>query len=82
MVFFQTYCVDKQVADSACSATAYLCGIKANYGTIGVTGSVPRKDCATSADPEHHVTSIASWAQKAGKATGINQGSSLVPLLS
>ena len=28
----RTYCVDSQVADSACTATAYLCGVKGNFG--------------------------------------------------
>jgi len=59
------------VADSACSATAYLCGVKANIGTIGVTSKVPLGDCPLSVPDEHHVTSIMQWAQWAGKATGI-----------
>ncbi|XP_015365193.1 PREDICTED: membrane-bound alkaline phosphatase-like [Diuraphis noxia] len=67
----KTYCVDSQVADSACSATAYLCGVKANIGTIGVTSKVPLGDCPLSVPDEHHVTSIMQWAQWAGKATGI-----------
>ncbi|XP_055608137.1 membrane-bound alkaline phosphatase-like [Uranotaenia lowii] len=67
----KTYCVDKQVADSACSATAYLCGVKANYATIGVTGAVKYNDCEASSDPKNHVQSIMTWAQAAGKATGI-----------
>lgn len=67
----QTYCIDKQVADSACSATAYLCGIKANYGTIGVNGAVPNNNCTSSNNRKTHVESIAAWAQQAGKGTGI-----------
>ncbi|XP_055532016.1 alkaline phosphatase-like [Wyeomyia smithii] len=67
----KTYCVDKQVADSACSATAYLCGVKANYATIGVTAAVNYNNCAGSSNPKNHVDSIMSWAQAAGKATGI-----------
>lgn len=67
----KTYCVDKQVADSACSATAYLCGVKANYATIGVTAAVKYNNCTTGNDPKNHVHSIMSWAQAAGKATGI-----------
>lgn len=63
--------MDKQVADSACSATAYLCGVKANYGTIGVSATVPNNNCSASNDPRNHVNSIAAWAQKAGKGTGI-----------
>jgi alkaline phosphatase len=64
----KTYCVDKQVADSACTSTSYLSGVKNNYGTIGVNAKVKRKDCQIS--EEHHTESIASWAQKAGKSTG------------
>ncbi|XP_058462659.1 membrane-bound alkaline phosphatase-like [Malaya genurostris] len=67
----KTYCVDRQVADSACSATAYLCGVKANYATIGVTAAVNYNNCAGSNNPLNHVDSIMSWAQAAGKATGI-----------
>lgn len=59
------------MADSACSATAYLCGVKANYGTIGVSAAVPNNNCSASNDPRNHVNSIAAWAQKAGKGTGI-----------
>lgn len=67
----KTYCVDRQVADSACSATAYLCGVKANYGTIGVTAKVRYNQCGIQADPANQVDSLAAWAQKAGKSTGI-----------
>lgn len=35
--YFQTYCVDKQVADSACTATAYF--------TIGASAKVEPTDC-------------------------------------
>nr|UXP86336.1 membrane-bound alkaline phosphatase isoform X3 [Megoura viciae] len=66
----KTYCVNSQVADSACSATAYLCGVKTNKGTIGVTSKVPLGDCPSSVPEEHRVTSIMQWAQWAGKATG------------
>ncbi|XP_058178314.1 membrane-bound alkaline phosphatase-like [Anopheles ziemanni] len=67
----KTYCVDKQVADSACTATAYLCGVKANYATIGVTAAVNFSNCAAGNDRRNHVQSIMAWAQAAGKATGI-----------
>ncbi|XP_050431793.1 membrane-bound alkaline phosphatase-like [Adelges cooleyi] len=66
----KTYCVDKQVPDSACTATAYLCGVKANRGTIGVTSKVLRKDCPAAA-ADNRPESIMQWAQWAGKATGI-----------
>lgn len=67
----KTYCVDYQVADSACSSTAYLSGVKANYGTLGVTAAVPRGDCELMNDPAHHTSSIAAWAIAAGKAAGL-----------
>ncbi|OXA46484.1 Alkaline phosphatase [Folsomia candida] len=69
--FSKTFCANSQVADSACSATAYLCGIKANDATIGVTSKVLRGSCAGQADPTNQVSSVLSWAQAAGKSTGI-----------
>lgn len=59
------------MADSACSATAYLCGVKNNKATIGVTSKVLLSDGPASLLEENHVTSIMQWAQWAGKATGI-----------
>lgn len=67
----KTYCANMQVADSACTATAYLGGVKANYGTIGVSAAVQFKDCHAQAQAAHHVSSIAAWAQKQGMATGL-----------
>jgi alkaline phosphatase len=62
--------VDKQVPDSAGTATAYLCGVKANFGTIGVTAAVKRGNCTANADTANHVNSALYWAQLAGKSTG------------
>ncbi|KAM3955472.1 membrane-bound alkaline phosphatase-like [Aphomia sociella] len=67
----KTYCVDQQIPDSACTATAYLCGVKNNYGTIGVTGEVQRRDCTASLDESRHVASIAEWALQDGRDVGI-----------
>ena len=67
----KTYCVDRQVADSACTATAYLGGVKGNYGTIGVNSKVKRYNCFDGQNPENWVDSIAKWAQDAGKDTGL-----------
>ncbi|KAJ6636078.1 Membrane-bound alkaline phosphatase, partial [Pseudolycoriella hygida] len=67
----KTYCVDYQVADSACSATAYLSGIKNNYGTIGISGKVPLSDCVDQMDESNHIKSIAKWAMDAGKSAGL-----------
>ncbi|XP_049957900.1 membrane-bound alkaline phosphatase-like [Schistocerca serialis cubense] len=67
----KTYCVDAQVGDSACTSTAYLCGVKANTGTMGVTAALTRGDCDAQNNTANHVDSIIKWAQDAGKATGI-----------
>ncbi|KAG5681594.1 hypothetical protein PVAND_011010 [Polypedilum vanderplanki] len=67
----KSYCVDKQTADSACSATAYFTGVKNNYTTVGVNAKVQYKDCKASLKKENQLSSFIEWAQKAGKATGI-----------
>ncbi|KAH8258043.1 hypothetical protein KR038_005073 [Drosophila bunnanda] len=67
----KTYCSNAQVPDSACTATAYLCGVKTNIVALGVTAAVNFNNCSGSEDPANRLTSIAEWAQNAGKATGI-----------
>lgn len=66
----KTYCVDKQVSDSACTATAYLHGVKANDATIGLSARASRANCNDSQDASKRTESIASWAMKAGKDAG------------
>ncbi|KAH8401553.1 hypothetical protein KR009_006465 [Drosophila setifemur] len=67
----RTYCSNAQVPDSACTATAYLCGVKTNIVALGVTAAVNFNNCSQSEDPANQVKSIAGWAQEAGKASGI-----------
>ncbi|XP_005192159.2 membrane-bound alkaline phosphatase [Musca domestica] len=67
----KTYAIDRLVTDSASAATALLCGVKANYGTVGVSGRVQRADCEASKDPAHHVDSIAKWALDSGRQVGL-----------
>ena len=67
----KTYCANAQVADSACTATAYLGGVKTNIFMLGVTAEVNYNNCSASMDPANHVSSLAAWAQAAGKSTGI-----------
>lgn len=67
----KTYCANTQVADSACTATAYLGGVKGNYATIGLTASVALNDCRGENNTAYHVDSIAKWAQDAGLSTGL-----------
>lgn len=67
----KTYCVNYQVADSATTATAYLNGVKANMGTIGVSAKVRFANCTESQYTKEYTTSIAKWALDAGKSAGI-----------
>ena len=62
MYFLQTYSVDSDVSDSAVTATAYLCGAKGNYGTIGVSGKVERGDCGAVAGNEVNSILMDSFA--------------------
>ncbi|XP_068248900.1 alkaline phosphatase-like [Palaemon carinicauda] len=66
----KTYNLDKQVPDSAATATAFLSGVKGNYKTLGVNGKVKVNDCTASLVKENRVKSIIEWAQEAGKETG------------
>ncbi|NXI61186.1 PPBI phosphatase, partial [Anseranas semipalmata] len=65
----KTYTVDRNVPDSAGTATAYLCGVKANYKTIGVSAAARYSQCNTTVGNE--VISVLERARKAGKAVGI-----------
>ncbi|XP_014286122.1 alkaline phosphatase [Halyomorpha halys] len=67
----KTYAENKQVPDSASTATAMFTGVKVNYRMIGVDSSVKERDCEASLMAEKRLTSIATLAQQAGKATGI-----------
>lgn len=64
----QTYNVDRQVPDSAGTATAYLCGVKGNYKTIGVSAAARFSECSTTAGNE--VISVLERARKAGNGGG------------
>ncbi|KAF6107435.1 alkaline phosphatase, biomineralization associated [Phyllostomus discolor] len=65
----KTYNTNAQVPDSAGTATAYLCGVKANEGTVGVSAATQRSQCNTTRGNE--VTSILRWAKDAGKSVGV-----------
>lgn len=67
----KTYCTNAQVADSACSATAYHTGVKTNIAAVGVNANVAFNDCSASSDPINQVESILKWAQDSCKSTGI-----------
>ena len=64
IIISQTYNSDAQVPDSAGTATAFLCGHKANSGTVGVNANVARKNC--SATSQNEVMSIIDWSKAKG----------------
>lgn len=51
------------MADSACSGTAYLTGVKTNIDTLGIDANVVFNDCSTQNVPAYKVPSIMNWAQ-------------------
>ncbi|XP_030041678.1 alkaline phosphatase isoform X1 [Microcaecilia unicolor] len=69
MALSKTYNTDAQVPDSAGTATAYLCGVKANAGTVGVSAAALQGQCYTMRGNE--VDSILNWAKQAGKSAGL-----------
>ncbi|XP_067307996.1 alkaline phosphatase, tissue-nonspecific isozyme [Pseudorasbora parva] len=65
----KVYTVDFQIPDSAATATAYLCGVKTNLNTLGVSAAARNGVCRSQKGNE--VTSILKWAKDAGKSVGI-----------
>ncbi|KAA0712481.1 Intestinal-type alkaline phosphatase [Triplophysa tibetana] len=65
----KTYSVDKQVADSASTATAYHCGVKANAKTLGLSAKALAYECNTTFGNE--VFSVLHRAKAQGKSVGI-----------
>ncbi|XP_066581902.1 alkaline phosphatase-like [Prorops nasuta] len=65
----RTYNMDAQVGESSACATALLCGVKANYETVGLDSSARFENCNSSLNA--HVPSLITWAQKQGKMTGL-----------
>lgn len=62
----QTYNTDKQVPDSAGTATALFCGVKTKYKVLGLDSTVNQTSMT-----QGQVHSIMKWAQAAGKRTGV-----------
>ncbi|KAM4870389.1 intestinal-type alkaline phosphatase-like [Urocitellus parryii] len=69
MALSKTYNVDRQVPDSAGTATAFLCGVKANYKTIGLSAAARFDQCNTTRGNE--VMSVMYRAKQAGKSVGV-----------
>lgn len=71
VALIKTYNIDQQVPDSAATATAILCGVKANFYTLGVNANVRLNDTNCQRIQQNHVNSIIKQAIDAGKSTGI-----------
>jgi len=54
------------VPDSACTATAFLGGVKTNARTIGVTAAVESGNCSSSLPPDRKVISAVEEAYNKG----------------
>ena len=59
----------RDVPDSAGTSTAYLCGVKTNMRTIGVSAAARFDQCNTTRGNE--VTSVMNRAKKARKSVGV-----------
>ncbi|CAH0715321.1 unnamed protein product, partial [Brenthis ino] len=66
----RTYCIDAQVADSACTATSYLTGVKTKFGVIGLDGNVTRGSCYSQLHKANWSPSIGQWALASGLDVG------------
>ncbi|PSN34159.1 hypothetical protein C0J52_10039, partial [Blattella germanica] len=67
----KTYNVDKQVPDSAGTATALFTGVKSKYYMLGLDSRAPFGDCDPRVNERARLASIMQWAQDAGKHTGL-----------
>ncbi|XP_023712942.1 alkaline phosphatase [Cryptotermes secundus] len=65
----RTYNSDAQIGESSACATALLCGVKANFETVGLDSGGRFENCFSSFSSR--VPSLFDWAQQAGKATGL-----------
>uniref|UniRef100_A0A8C0X048 Alkaline phosphatase n=1 Tax=Castor canadensis TaxID=51338 RepID=A0A8C0X048_CASCN len=62
----KTHSVDRQVPDSASTATAYLCGVKVKYKTIGLSVAAHFDQCNTT-----HGSEVLSVMYRAKKSVGL-----------
>ncbi|XP_042144123.1 alkaline phosphatase, tissue-nonspecific isozyme-like, partial [Ixodes scapularis] len=65
----KTYAVDKQVTDSAASATALFCGAKTKFTMLGVSAMANISECDSLAG--HEMDSFIKRAQDKGMSTGL-----------
>ncbi len=67
----KTYNTNRQVADSAGTATALFSGVKTRLGVIGVDATVPRNECDPRVVEKGKLRGMLHWAVEAGKDTGM-----------
>ncbi|EEB13659.1 Alkaline phosphatase, tissue-nonspecific isozyme precursor, putative [Pediculus humanus corporis] len=65
----KTYNADAQVGESSACSTALMCGVKANFETLGLDTRGKFENCLSSFSSK--VPSLMDWAQEEGKMTGI-----------
>jgi alkaline phosphatase len=66
----KTYCINYQVPDSACTATAIFSGIKNNHNVLSLSGEVDIRNCTAQRDNSTHIDTIFKYAQDNGRSTG------------
>ncbi|XP_076237776.1 alkaline phosphatase 4 isoform X2 [Calliopsis andreniformis] len=66
----KTYNIDKQVPDSAGTATAIFSGVKCRYKVIGYDTKASYNHCDKNIDEASKLTTVADWAQQTGMHTG------------
>ncbi len=66
----KTFDTDYQIPDSASTASAMFSGVKTKYYTLGYDSSIDHYDSASMLTARN-VTTFISWAQEAGKDTGV-----------
>lgn len=62
----QTYNADAQIGESSACATALMCGVKANFETVGLDINGQFENCKSSLQ-NAQVPSLIDWAQKEGE---------------
>lgn len=67
----QTYNLDAQVGESSACATALMCGVKANFETLGLDAGGKFEDCFASFSSR--VDCLIAWAQQEGTVRNICQ---------
>ncbi|XP_018374762.1 PREDICTED: alkaline phosphatase 4 [Trachymyrmex cornetzi] len=66
----KTYNVDKQVPDSAGTATAIFSGVKTKYRMVGLDARAQVNKCDEQLNELSKLTTVADWAQQSGMDTG------------